>query len=654
MVLIVSVLLATGMLVTGCDCDGDEGGDVGGLPAPSKLTAEAVSSTDIKISWTPVTGAAGYKVYRCSTPNGTYEPITTKDSFYTTKESSYTDKGLTPGTFYYRITAVDSSGMEGHPSDYCSATTSAPPQPLKPTAEGVSSTTIKISWTPVTGAAQYKVYRCSTPGGDYKYVATTGESSYTDTGLTPRSTYYYRIAAVDSSGTEGDPSDSCSAATSVPPQPSKPTAEGVSSTAIKISWTPVTGAAEYKVYRCLTPGGTYEYVDTTKESSYTDKGLTPGTFYYRITAVDSSGMEGPRSESAYAEPKTLSSITITTHPTKITYTVGENLNMAGLVITAAYSNGTTSNISDTSKFSATGFNSGTAAVNQTVTVSYTEDGVTKTTSFKVTINPPTLSSITITTQPTKTTYIVGESLNTAGMVVTAAYSDGATKVVTGYATDFNSSTAAANQPVTVSYTEGNVIKTATFKVTINPPTLSSITIATQPTKTTYTVGDSLNMAGLVITATYSNGTTSNISDTSKFIATGFNSSTAAANQTVTVSYTEGDVTKTATFTVTIIPAGVNKIFIIGYERETITLKDADGAPVNSITLSKTKEPSSITLRADDSFTGVKWYVDDAGTTGSSLILKASNYTVKTYSVTFTGWRNGSYLSSAPISLTVTN
>jgi hypothetical protein len=80
----------------------------------------------------------------------------------------------------------------------------------------------------------------------------------------------------------------------------------------------------------------------------------------------------------------------------------------------------------------------------------------------------TLVSIAITTQPNKTTYKVGESLDTAGMKVTATYSDGSnTAEVTGWTTSgFNSAAPAANQTVTVSYTEGGVTQTATFTVTI--------------------------------------------------------------------------------------------------------------------------------------------------------------------------------------------
>jgi hypothetical protein len=180
--------------------------------------------------------------------------------------------------------------------------------------------------------------------------------------------------------------------------------------------------------------------------------------------------------------------------------------------------------------------------------------------------------------------------------------------------------------------------------------LSSIAVKTRPTKTTYAIGETLDLAGLVITATYSDGSTRDFDDTYGFSATGFDSSAAAASQTVTVWFTWG-VTKTATFTVTINPEDVDKIFTIRYEKETIIIKNAAGETVTSITLSN----GTVTLSADGTFTGVVWYVDGVSKgTGVSLVLNAADYTTIPHSITFTGWRNGSYLSSGPIPFTVTN
>lgn len=81
-----------------------------------------------------------------------------------------------------------------------------------------------------------------------------------------------------------------------------------------------------------------------------------------------------------------------------------------------------------------------------------------------------LESISITTPPDKTTYTVGDALDLTGMVVTAEYSDDTSKTVTGYTTDPAQGTTldtAGTITVTVTYTEGDISKTAAFDVTVD-------------------------------------------------------------------------------------------------------------------------------------------------------------------------------------------
>lgn len=159
----------------------------------------------------------------------------------------------------------------------------------------------------------------------------------------------------------------------------------------------------------------------------------------------------------------------------------------------------------------------------------------------------TLSSISIATNANKTTYYVGDALDTTGLTIKATYSDGTSKTVTSGFTASADLSKAGTQTVTVSYKDGSVTKTTTYTITVKAIELSKISIATKPDKTTYEVGEVLNTKGLTITAVYSDGT-------SKTLTTGFTVSadlTEAGEQTVTVSYTEGSVTKIATFTVTV-------------------------------------------------------------------------------------------------------
>jgi hypothetical protein len=76
---------------------------------------------------------------------------------------------------------------------------------------------------------------------------------------------------------------------------------------------------------------------------------------------------------------------------------------------------------------------------------------------------PTLSSIAVTKNPTKTEYTVGETLATAGLTLTATYSDKSTKTITtGFTPSPTTLSTAGTQTTTVTY-EG---KTASFTVTV--------------------------------------------------------------------------------------------------------------------------------------------------------------------------------------------
>lgn len=158
----------------------------------------------------------------------------------------------------------------------------------------------------------------------------------------------------------------------------------------------------------------------------------------------------------------------------------------------------------------------------------------------------TVVSIAVTAQPTKTTYTVGDTLDITGLVVTATYSDETTApvTVTSAMLSGHNMSAAGTYTVTVTY-EG---KTATFGITVNAAsakTLSSIAVTTNPTKTAYNVGDTIDLAGLKLTATYSDGTTADITVTTAMLS-GYDMTT-AGTKTVTITH-EG---KTATFKITV-------------------------------------------------------------------------------------------------------
>ncbi len=163
--------------------------------APSILTAIAVSSSKINLSWVASTdnvGVAGYRIYRGGIQIGT------------SAGNSYFNTDLSPSTTYtYTVAAYDTAGNVSGQSSPASATTQAPADTTSPTtptnllATAVSSSQINLSWTASTdnvGVVGYHIYRNSVE------IATITATSYQNTGLTPSISYTYEVSAYDAAG----------------------------------------------------------------------------------------------------------------------------------------------------------------------------------------------------------------------------------------------------------------------------------------------------------------------------------------------------------------------------------------------------------------------------------------------------------------------
>lgn len=233
-------------------------------------------------------------------------------------------------------------------------------------------------------------------------------------------------------------------------------------------------------------------------------------------------------------------IAVTTQPTKTTYYIGEAFDPTGMVVTATFADDTTENVTNDCTFSPTSISKDTTAI----TVNYQRAGIQKTTSVPVTVR--VLSSIEITTPPTKTAYKYGEIFDPTGMVVTAHYADGQSRTVTGYAFSPNTALGMSNTTITISYTEGDVTKTDTQTITV-AKVLDHIAVTTPPSRTSYFSGENFSTAGMVVTAYYTDDSSAAVSGYT-YSPTG---ALAAGNNTITISYSEGGVTKTTTQAITV-------------------------------------------------------------------------------------------------------
>jgi len=163
---------------------------------PAKVTPKVtnVKYNQQKVTWSKVTGATAYKVYR-STNNKTYKLMKTVKASSSRK---YTSKGLDAGiTYYYKVRAVTTSGKTtywGIKSDAVKLKTVLYKGEItyaKNTAKGTAT----IKWTAVNGAHGYKIYRSTTgKSGSYKLIKNAKYvSQYKDKKLKKGKTYYYKV-----------------------------------------------------------------------------------------------------------------------------------------------------------------------------------------------------------------------------------------------------------------------------------------------------------------------------------------------------------------------------------------------------------------------------------------------------------------------------
>lgn len=260
------------------------------IPAvPTNTNAISTSYNGIKISWVAAGGASGYEVYRSTSSTGAYALITA------TASASYINTGLiTNENYYYKIRSYNTNGTSKLYGGFSSAV-SAKPIPAIPTSvKAVSSAynSSNISWIKVSGASGYEVYKSLSSTGTYIIVSATSAVSFSNTGLTTGITYFYKVRAYTIVGKTKVYSN-YSAAVSAKALLSVPTSVKAilsSYNSIKTSWSAVSGASGYMIYRSLSSTGAYTLLSATAATSYNNTGLTINkTYYYKVIAYRTVG-----------------------------------------------------------------------------------------------------------------------------------------------------------------------------------------------------------------------------------------------------------------------------------------------------------------------------------------------------------------------------
>ncbi|MGN0527323.1 MAG: fibronectin type III domain-containing protein [Acutalibacteraceae bacterium] len=247
--------------------------------ANAKVTSIKNAYTGATITWNAVAGASKYRVYRM-VEGGTWTRIANVSG----SKTSYTDTGaLNNQKVFYTVRAENSNYLSGY-KGYGYKFLAAPQITIKSNTKN-----IQLSWSKISGAKTYYVYRKAPGETSWKKLATLSGTSYKDTNVKYNVNYTYTVKCSDGSQYSGyNPGIVYTLLT--PPQISS---LGNCKAGIKVTWGKVNGATSYRVYRRLSGSTSWTRLAVVKTTSYTDNSadLKAGKYYeYTVTAVKGSSV----------------------------------------------------------------------------------------------------------------------------------------------------------------------------------------------------------------------------------------------------------------------------------------------------------------------------------------------------------------------------
>lgn len=152
---------------------------------------------------------------------------------------------------------------------------------------------IVVSWQAVAGAIRYEIHRAATQDGTYTAVGEAAGTTWSDTGVTVNTTYWYRVKACNRAGCSelSAPDSGYAAGEGVAQVPTGVSAtDGTYTDRVRVTWTASLGATSYQVWRDVAQGGPYNLRGTVTGTTYDDLDAAPGVVYwYRVKACNAAG-----------------------------------------------------------------------------------------------------------------------------------------------------------------------------------------------------------------------------------------------------------------------------------------------------------------------------------------------------------------------------
>ncbi len=268
--------------------------------------ARTIAGQSVHLAWVASSSpeVVGYNVYYGS-DSGNYSVMVAG----VTATELNVDRLQDGRTYYFVVTAFNSSGQESEPSNEAaySVTGLAPPPGSPFVLQTLPDHAATLGWNPSPSATAtgYLVYY-GTQSGIYDQVISVASDTRVDVhGLADGVTYYFAVAATDSSGKSSalTPEISYSLPKLVPPPAAPAIQHALPPDGVSLTWppSPSTDVAGYRIYYGTVSGYYDNWVYVGPTSSFDLGGLlADATYYFAVAAYDSTGQESaPSVEASY-------------------------------------------------------------------------------------------------------------------------------------------------------------------------------------------------------------------------------------------------------------------------------------------------------------------------------------------------------------------
>lgn len=254
------------------------------LDAPTLSKVERTDTRAVTLTWTKVTGAKGYDVYRSNEADGVFKLWKTIDGL------SATNTSLTVGSsYFYKVipySEVNGEKQLGKPSAVKGMVML--PTPKITSIENASNTSVKVSWNEIEGATGYKLLRDTSENGTYGTVKKVTTLDTTSINLTANTRYYFKVVAyavVDGITYKSLPSPVNSTYFINLAKPAFKSVEQPTAVSVTLTWGKISGATGYELVRSDSIDGTYKSIKSVTDVSATNTSLkAASTYYYKVRA----------------------------------------------------------------------------------------------------------------------------------------------------------------------------------------------------------------------------------------------------------------------------------------------------------------------------------------------------------------------------------